>query len=267
MRGSIDRAESSKSDPIKSAYSPSVPSDKPLGYGIDFGTSNSAVSIAYADRVDILPIGPTRASLTLPSVVYLHRSGRRQAGSEGVKTFLTSGHEKTDCWRCPLAPYGADTDCRQYRKGGGCNDARLLSGVKHELAKIGFAGTNSWATDFSVATLVSVVLKRLKTEADEATGHATTQLVLGHPVVFAGADRAHLQESEAEAFKRLREAAHTAGFEEVEFMAEPVAAVIGEERHAGVQIAGDFWGSTFDVPGMGSPGAAPPLTGTAGVAV
>src|SRR6266851_1875538 len=213
IRGSIDRAESSKSEPIKAAYSPSVTSGKPLGYGIDFGTSNSAVSIAYADRVEILPIGPTRSSRTLPSFVYLHRSGQRLAGSEGVKTFLTSGHEKTDCWRCPLAPYGWDTDCRQYRKGGGCNDARLLSGVKHELAKIGFAGTNSWAVDFSVATLVSVVLKRLKTEADEATGHATTRLVLGHPVVFAGADRAHLQESEAEAFKRLREAAIAAGGE------------------------------------------------------
>src|SRR5256714_788247 len=266
IRGSIDRAESSKSDPIKSAYSPSVPSDKPLGYGIDFGTSNSAVSVAYANRVDILPIGPTRSSRTLPSFVYLHRSGRRLAGAEGARTFLTSGHEKTDCWRCPLAPYGADTDCRQYRKGGGCNDARLLSGVKHELAKIGFAGTNSWATDFSVATLGSVVLKRLKTEADEATGHATTRLVLGHPVVFAGADRAHLQESEAEAFKRLREAAHTAGFEDVEFMAEPVAAVIGEERHAGVEIAVDFGGGTFDVAVMGSRGETPRITGTAGVA-
>ena len=242
-------------------------SGKPLGYGIDFGTSNSAVSIAYPDRVEILPIGPTRSSRTLPSFVYLHRSGQRLAGSEGVKTFLTSGHEKTDCWRCPLAPYGWDTDCRQYRKGGGCNDARLLSGVKHELAKIGFAGTNSWAVDFSVATLVSVVLKRLKTEADEATGHVTTRLVLGHPVVFAGADRAHLQESEAEAFKRLREAAHAAGFEEVEFMAEPVAAVIGEERHAGVEIAVDFGGGTFDVAVMDSRSETPRISGTAGVAV
>ncbi|HET7466246.1 MAG TPA: hypothetical protein VFL29_06250, partial [Candidatus Dormibacteraeota bacterium] len=194
-------------------------SSRPIGYGIDFGTSNSAVSIAYADRVEILPIGPTRASRTLPSFVYLHRSGKRLAGTEGVKTFLTSGHEKTDCWRCPLAPYGWDTDCRQYRKGGGCNDARLLSGVKHELAKIGFAGTNSWAVDFPVSALVAVVLKRLKTEADEATGQDGRRLVLGHPVVFAGADRAHLEESEAEAFRRLRAAATDAGFEAVEFMA------------------------------------------------
>ena len=146
----------------------------PLGYGIDFGTSNSAISIAYPDHVEVLALGAARASLTLPSFVYLHRSGRRNAGDEGVKTFLKSGHRKTDCWKCPLAPYGWDTECRQYRKGGGCNDARLLSGVKHELAKLGFSGTNSWAIDFSVSTLVSVVLERLKAEAD-AAGRASTE--------------------------------------------------------------------------------------------
>src|SRR5260370_42702562 len=129
----------------------------PVGYGIDFGTSNSAISVAYPDHVEVVALGRSRSAMTLPSFVYLHRGGRRAAGDEAVKTFLKSGHEKTDCWNCPLAPYGWDTDCRQYRKGGGCNDARLLSGVKHELAKLGFAGTNSWATDFSVGSLVSGV--------------------------------------------------------------------------------------------------------------
>ncbi len=242
-------------------------SSHPLGYGIDFGTSNSAVAIAYADRVEVLPIGPTKTARTLPSFVYLHRSGTRLAGAEGVKTFLTSGHEKTDCWRCPLAPYGWDTDCRQYRKGGGCNDARLLSGVKHELAKLGFAGTNSWAIDFTVSALVAVVLRRLKQEADKATGSDERRLILGHPVVFAGADRAHLEESEAEAFRRLKEGALEAGFEQVEFMAEPVAAVIGEEEHARVEVAVDFGGGTFDVAVMDSRGDAPRISGTAGVAV
>src|SRR5215472_19003089 len=163
----------------------------PLGYGVDFGTSNSAISIAYEDRVEVVSLGETQATRTLPSFVYLHRAGRRQAGDEAIRTFLVSGHEKTDCWNCPLAPYGWDTDCRQYRKGDGCNDARLLSGVKHELAKLGFAGTNSWATDFSVGTLVSVVLARLKREADHASGHDVGSVVVGHPVVFAGADPAN----------------------------------------------------------------------------
>jgi hypothetical chaperone protein len=245
----------------------SLISDTPVGYGIDFGTSNSAVAIAYADRVDVLPVGRTRSARTLPSFVYLHRSGVRMAGSEAVRTFLTSGHEKTDCWRCPLAPYGWDTDCRQYRKGGGCNDARLLAGVKHELAKLGFAGTNSWATDFTVSSLVAVVLRRLKHEADAVTGSDHRRLVLGHPVVFAGADKDHRNESEAEAYRRLNEAGHEAGFDQVELMAEPIAAVVGESEHSRVELAVDFGGGTFDVAIMDSRSGTPRISGTAGVAI
>jgi len=237
---------------------------RPLGYGIAFGTSNSAVAIAYADRVDVVPLGGAR---TLPSFVYLHRAGRRAAGDQAVRTFLKSGHEKTDCWKCPLAPYGWDTDCRQYRKGGGCSDARLLSGVKHELAKLGFSGTNSWATDFSVGALVSVVLKRLKEEADTAAGQTATSVVLGHPVVFAGADPENRESSDKEAFRRLDEAARSAGFTEVAFLPEPTAAVIGEATHRGVEVAVDFGGGTFDVAVMDSRVGEPRIAGMAGVAV
>ena len=249
-------------------YSPRVKSSGiPLGYGIDFGTSNSAISIAYPDHVEVLALGAARSSPTLPSFVYIHRSGRRNAGDEGVKTFLKSGHRKTDCWKCPLAPYGWDTDCRQYRKGGGCNDARLLSGVKHELAKLGFSGTNSWAVDFSVSTLVSIVLGRLKSEADAHVERPPQRVVLGHPVVFAGADPNDRAASDAEAFKRLEQAATSVGFTEVAFLPEPTAAVIGEDKHRGVELAVDFGGGTFDVAIMDSRAGAPRITGIAGVAV
>ena len=241
--------------------------EAPIGYGIDFGTSNSAISVAYAGRVEVLTLGPSRSAMTLPSFVYLHRGGRRAAGEEAVRTFLESGHEKTDCWNCPLAPYGWDTDCRQYRKGGGCNDARLLSGVKHELAKLGFAGTNSWATDFSVGSLVAVVLKRLKNEADAAVTASAPRVVIGHPVVFAGSDPSNRAASDAEAFSRLEHAAVEAGFEEVAFLPEPTAAVIGEVTHRGVEIAVDFGGGTFDVAVMDSRTGEQRITGMAGVAV
>ena len=238
-----------------------------VGYGIDFGTSNSAISVAYADRVEVLALGPSRSAMTLPSFVYLHRGGNRAAGDEAVKTFLKSGHEKTDCWNCALAPYGWDTECRQYRKGGGCNDARLLSGVKHDLAKVGFAGTNSWATDFTVGSLVAVVLRRLKNEADAVVVEGAQRVVLGHPVVFAGADPAHRAASEAEAFSRLEKAAMEAGFEEVAFLPEPTAAVIGEPTHHGVEIAVDFGGGTFDVAVMDSRDGESHIAGLSGVAV
>jgi hypothetical chaperone protein len=139
--------------------------------------------------------------------------------------------------------------------------------VKHELAKLGFAGTNSWATDFSVGALVSVVLSRLKGEADEATGHAVGSVVLGHPVVFAGADPQNRAASDAEAFRRLEQAALEAGFGEVAFLPEPTAAVIGEHSHRGVEIAVDFGGGTFDVAVLDSRHEAPRVAGVAGIAI
>jgi len=239
---------------------------QPVGYGIDFGTSNSSIAIAYPDRVEVLALARSGAR-TLPSFVYLHRAGSRAAGDEALRTFLVSGHEKTDCWNCPLAPYGWDTDCRQYRKGGGCNDARLLSGVKHELAKLGFAGTNSWATDFTVGSLVGVVLARLKRDADRATDRTVRSLVLGHPVVFAGADPSNREASDAEAFRRLEAAAREAGFAEIAFLPEPTAAVIGERANSGVEVAVDFGGGTFDVAVLDSRSGKPHVAGVAGIAI
>ena len=224
------------------------------------------MSVAYAGRVEVLPLGQS-SSRTLPSFIYLHRAGRREAGDDAVRSFLVSGHQKTDCWNCPLAPYGWDTDCRQYRKGGGCNDARLVSGVKHELAKLGFAGTNSWATDFTVGSLVSVVLSRLKREADNATGHDVGSVVLGHPVEFAGADPENRAASDAEAFRRLEQAAREASFTEIAFLAEPTAAAIEGHGEAGVELAVDFGGGTFDVAVLDSRAGTPRVASTAGIAI
>jgi hypothetical chaperone protein len=241
----------------------------PIAYGIDFGTSNSAVSIAYADRVDLVPVSIASRAPTLPSVIYLHRKGRREAGEEATREFLLTGHAKTDCWRCSLAPYGWDTDCRQYRKGGGCSDSRLLSGVKHDLAKAGFAGTNSWATDFSVADLVAVVLGRLKRSADSACSADVRRVVVGHPVRFAGVGAGGDDPGQETARLRLRQSAEQAGFEQVELLPEPTAAMLGDEStgRPGLFLAADFGGGTFDVAVLDARGDSPRVTALQGVAV
>jgi hypothetical chaperone protein len=94
-----------------------------------------------------------------------------------------------------------------------------------------------------------------------------TSVVLGHPVVFAGADPDDRQTSDREAFRRLEEAARAAGFEQIAFLPEPTAAVIGEATHHGVEVAVDFGGGTFDVAVMDSRDSDPRITGIAGVAV
>jgi hypothetical chaperone protein len=91
--------------------------------------------------------------------------------------------------------------------------------------------------------------------------------VLGHPVVFAGADPRNRPESDAEAFRRLEAAATAAGFTEIAFLPEPTAAVVGEKTHRGVEMAVDFGGGTFDAAVMDSRAGAPRITGMGGVAV
>jgi hypothetical chaperone protein len=86
-------------------------------------------------------------------------------------------------------------------------------------------------------------------------------------VVFAGADPDDRLTSDREAFRRLEEAAHMAGFEQIAFLPEPTAAVIGEATHHDVEIAVDFGGGTFDVAVMDSREGESRITGIAGVAV
>ena len=224
--------------------------DVPIAYGIDFGTTNSSVAVAYPGRVEVVSVEASGIPEILPSIVYLHRDKNRAAGREAVEQFLVTGSHKTRCSRCDLVEWSGGrgaSDCQQYKPGGGCNDTRLVSGLKSELSQVDFVSTHSWAIDFTLADLVAVILRRLKTEADRASGADVRRVVLGHPVVFVGAEGPRYPELQATAEKRLQEAAAAAGFEEVALLEEPAAAVIDEDLDEGIALAADFGGGTFDV--------------------
>ena len=216
----------------------------PIAYGIDFGTSNSAIAIAYRDHVEVVPAESGLAGLTLASVAYLHRDGERQAGEAAIARYLVQGHLRHTCLHCPLVRYGVETACKQATRNGGCQDTRLVTGVKRDLARTDFTATHSWARDFELAELVSIVIERLKRSADEASGADVKRLVMGHPVVFAGMDLA--DRSHEAALDRLRAGARLAGFEEVEMFPEPAAAGLGEKLPEGRVLSVDFGGGTFD---------------------
>ena len=216
----------------------------PLAYGVDFGTSNSAIAVAYRDRVEVVPAESGLPGLTLASVAYLHRDGDRRAGEAAIARYLASGKERHTCLHCPLVRYGAETDCRQATRNGGCQDTRLVTGLKKDLARTDFTATHSWAVDFELPDLVSIVLARLKQSADDASGADVRRVVLGHPVVFHGVG--HPNHRQERALERLVEGARLAGFEEVELYPEPSAALLGEELPEGNVLAVDFGGGTFD---------------------
>src|SRR5262249_40366727 len=100
--------------------------DDPVAYGIDFGTTNSSIAVAYRNRIEIVPVeaaGIIRE--ILPSIIYLNRDRNRAAGQDAVEQFLITGAAKTPCGQCDLV-YRIDgrraSDCRQFRPSGGCNN-------------------------------------------------------------------------------------------------------------------------------------------------
>jgi hypothetical chaperone protein len=223
---------------------------EPVAYGIDLGTTNSSVAVAYRDRIEVIPVESGTTPEILPSIVYLNRDRNRAAGQEAVEQFLITGSQKTACGRCSLVHVidrHRESACRQFRPGSGCHNARLISGIKSDLSETDFVSTHSWATDFTLTDLVSVIMRRLKVAADRATGANVRRVVLGHPVVFAGTEGPDYRQRQGMAEQRLQDAAAQAGFNEIVLLDEPAAAVINEDLPEGYALAADFGGGTFDV--------------------
>ncbi|MDC3001283.1 Hsp70 family protein [Actinomycetota bacterium] len=222
--------------------------DTPVAYGIDLGTTNSAISVAYDDgAVEVLG---TPEELT-QSLIYLHRNLNRLVGEKAVRAYLDTAAARTSCSRCDLVDRdrgAVHTECRNYVSGGDCFDARLIAQVKAEMANEDFHGTHSWAQDFQIEDLVSIIMSRLKKAADDQLGAIVNRVTVGHPVRFAGAEGNDFARLQNLALQRLESAAVRAGFtEHVELMAESKAAVAIEGVTNGVLLCLDFGGGTFDV--------------------
>ncbi len=190
---------------------------KPIAYGIDFGTSNSCVSVAYKNKVEGLG---KLTSPGIPSLLYLDKNNQELVGDEAAEQFLLMG---------------------------GFPRCRVMSSLKLFLADSSFTHTSSWDKEWDLSDLVACILRYLKREADEFTGHDVRNVVLGYPIIFPGVESSeNFSEQQELAMERLRIAAERAGFNEIEFLDEPTAALTNQDIAKGIAIALDFGGGTFD---------------------
>jgi hypothetical chaperone protein len=220
--------------------------------GLDFGTTNSAIAVADDDRQARLAKFSDGAATTTSfrSILYFPAKDR---GSPG-KTETHAGPEAINSY------LDADT------KG------RLIVSIKSYLASPLFTSTSINGRNYTLEDLIAIILRRLRTAAMEQFGTSATQAVLGRPVRFSGAEN---EEDEKLALQRLTTAATLAGFQQVSFELEPVAAAYQYETQLDrdeLVLIGDFGGGTSDFtlarlgPGRKEAGRNPVL-GTSGVAI
>jgi hypothetical chaperone protein len=151
---------------------------------------------------------------------------------------------------------------------------RFVQSLKTYLADRTFEGTAIGTRHYTLETLIALIGKHMGDQLGFASWPAPRRIVLGRPVHFSVPADAGL---DAFAEARLLDAIHLAGFDEVVFEYEPVAAAYAYEarlRRDERILIGDFGGGTSDFtiisvgPGVRQRGrCASDILGTEGVPV
>ena len=221
--------------------------------GIDFGTTNSSMALATGNSQVQLVSFPVRGSETssFRSVLYLERK-KKTGGLQGLQS-----------WTGPAA-------IEHYLEAD--DKGRLIQSLKSHLSSRTLTGTEVFGRRYTLEELISRMLSDLRKHAEQQFGIPIRYAMVGRPVHFVGAET---EEDDVYAATRLREAFKMAGFENVDFEMEPLAAAYAYEStldHDELILIGDFGGGTSDFsllqvgPGVRRRGRTPrDLLGNSGV--
>jgi len=132
---------------------------------------------------------------------------------------------------------------------------RLLHSLKSGLATH-YEGTTIFGQYYELDELIAIYLRQIRERVEKETGQAVDGIVLGRPVNFVDSDG---EVDNQRAVDRLRRAAREAGFQEIAFELEPVAAAYHYELTLDKPqniVVFDLGGGTLDVTVMhvGDPG-------------
>jgi hypothetical chaperone protein len=224
--------------------------------------------MAAGDQVNVLPLDEANDSTTsLPSLLYISREGDRVVGRGAADTFIERNvdrevitemvdlgvsiqgyvggeQDKEDGYRPPAddAPQEA---VRAHALVEVNSPGRLFQSLKSSLRHRDHKGTEVFGENHLIEELTAMILRPMKQAVDAHAGDDVDTAVFGRPVRFS-ADPTEDKIAE----RRLRTAAGLAGFKDVVFFYEPVAAcveyAIATERTQRLMVV-DIGGGTCDV--------------------
>ncbi|MEN8098339.1 MAG: Hsp70 family protein [Chloroflexota bacterium] len=229
-------------------------STESIGIGLDFGTSNSGA--AFFDGKYIIPI-PLEAdnpqARVAQSTLFITNEHETVIGQAAIQAFYQdhSGRPKkiekilvgslTQVYSDGLE-VTEDVFAQVDSLAGG----RLFRSLKSELTSE-HASTRVFGKHLQIHELIGSVLSQVRHKAEEHLQREVTAVTLGRPVVFSG-DLS--QPAQERAQRRLMNAADYAGFKEIRFELEPVAAALNygfQSRQRQKVLIFDFGGGTLDL--------------------
>lgn len=197
-------------------------------FGIDFGTTNSAVAV-----VD--------GSVDGSSAARLARFATSQAPTDTFRSILYFDPTPV---RGQESVFAGPQAVQRYRQAE--HKGRFLQSLKAYLGDAGFTGTSIGGRHRTLPQLIALILQRLMREAAESLGPLPARAVVGRPVHFTAA---RSEEDDALALGRMREALALAGITDPVFEYEPIAAAYAYQQRLtapATVLIGDFGGGTSD---------------------
>jgi hypothetical chaperone protein len=223
-----------------------------LNVGIDFGTSNSGVAVYRDGQVQVLPIdGKNIVPEVVKTILYITRDYRHFIGQEAVELYYKQNINRqrhfVQKWTGEIDYRGADMHYVRdiYTYVDELQPGRLLQFIKTALRSEKYQGTQVFERYYYLSDIIAGYLGLLKQRAEELLDEEIVGVTLGRPVRFS---KDEAQDRKAQ--ETLRQAAVEAGFEQVAFELEPVAAALYYELSLSQPqnvLVFDLGGGTLDL--------------------
>lgn len=185
--------------------------------GLDFGTSNSAIGVVDAERrIALAPV--EGKDVLIPSAIFFDFAERdaAQFGRLAIESYI------------------------------GQHEGRLMRALKSVLGSSLIDEQTALRTKrIALVEVVELFVRHLKAKGEAALGRPLDNVVHGRPVRFVDDDDA----ADAKAEATLKRIAHSAGFSDVTFVYEPIAAAYHYEEMTNreeVILVADIGGGTSD---------------------
>ncbi|MBS0244694.1 MAG: Hsp70 family protein, partial [Proteobacteria bacterium] len=183
--------------------------------GIDFGTSNSSIGVSGANGPRLLPI---------------------QGGATSVPTALFFNFDDN------TTSFGQEALDHYFAREPG----RYLRAIKSVLGtKLYEEATQIKYKRYAFGEIIAAFLRFLREAAGRELGELPTRVVLGRPAFFVDDDETADQAAQGQ----LEAAARAAGFGEIAFQFEPIAAALDYEQQVTAEeiaLVADIGGGTSD---------------------
>src|SRR5438445_9489657 len=185
----------------------------------------------------------------MPTVLYVRRDGTPIVGRPAIDAYLednrTRGPLRREIQLLGIRLPSTDPTHKSleaYILADTSAPGRLFQALKTFLGDPLDTRTNVFGDAKGLEDLIALILVHVRNRAKELTGTAPETITVGRPVRFIGDEGA-----DERATGRLRAAAELAGFREVRFVPEPIAAAHAADVGSGTSLVFDFGGGTLDL--------------------